>query len=228
MLLTPDGHPDKPVILSNLGNPFRSRFERTKVPSDIEEAIKNGEQSVLLTPDGHAIQSSMFFNLGASFFSRFMHTQSTSDGHQAMTHYRSAATCNTGSPLDRLYSSQQWARLAANFDPPSALVACRRAMDLIPQLAWIGDPIGTRHSQINQLDDFPREVAALALYAGKPDLALQWLELGRSVVWNQLLDLRTSVDELRQAHPDICTEFTQNSKVQSLESLCGGRKHPFI
>jgi hypothetical protein len=40
--------------------------------------------------------------------------------------------------------------------------------------------------------------AAAAIHLGKFDLALEWLEQSRSVVWGQMLRLRNPLDELRQ------------------------------
>jgi len=78
---------------------------------------------------------------------------------------------------------------------------------LVPQIAWVGYTLAGRHSQLEDISDLPREAAAAAIHKGQPDLALAWLEEGRSVVWNQLVSLRTPADELRQAHPDLYTKF---------------------
>jgi hypothetical protein len=39
------------------------------------------------------------------------------------------------------------------------------------------------------------------------ETALEWLEQGRSIVWNQFLSLRTPVDALRQVDPALADEF---------------------
>ena len=39
--LTPDGHPDKPSRLSNLGSALQRRFERLGSLADMEDAISN-------------------------------------------------------------------------------------------------------------------------------------------------------------------------------------------
>ncbi|KAJ7911295.1 CHAT domain-containing protein [Mycena leptocephala] len=48
--------------------------------------------------------------------------------------------------------------------------------------------------------------------AGRPSLhdyqkAVEWLDQGRSVIWAQLLDLRTPVDELRENHPNLADQL---------------------
>ena len=40
-----------------------------------------------------------------------------------------------------------------------------------------------------------------ALDSGLPETAVEWLEQGRSIVWGELLELRSSYEELSSAHP---------------------------
>ncbi|KDQ52117.1 hypothetical protein JAAARDRAFT_198536 [Jaapia argillacea MUCL 33604] len=56
-----------------------------------------------------------------------------------------------------------------------------------------------------------RDAASAAIEAGEFQIAVEWLEQGRSVVWGQLLQLRTPIDELRQVQPQLADRFTQVS-----------------
>ncbi|KAJ7090650.1 hypothetical protein C8R44DRAFT_861251 [Mycena epipterygia] len=52
--------------------------------------------------------------------------------------------------------------------------------------------------------------------ASRPSLhdyqkAVEWLEQGRSVIWGQLLNLRTPVDELRKSHPGLANQLVSLS-----------------
>ena len=47
-----------------------------------------------------------------------------------------------------------------------------------------------------------REAAAAALDLGLPETAVEWLEQGRSIVWGELFQLRSSYEEVSSAHPD--------------------------
>lgn len=60
------------------------------------------------------------------------------------------------------------------------------------------------------------EAAAAAISLGKPNLALEWLEQGRSIVWGQILQLRTPLNDLHQRHPDAADELERVSR--ALES----------
>jgi hypothetical protein len=50
------------------------------------------------------------------------------------------------------------------------------------------------------------DAAAAAIQLGKFDLALEWLEQGRSIVWGQMLRLRNPLDNLREHHPKEANE----------------------
>ena len=50
--LTPDGHPDKPSRLNNLGNSLSCCFEWLGDLNDINKSVLMKEDAVQLTPDG--------------------------------------------------------------------------------------------------------------------------------------------------------------------------------
>jgi hypothetical protein len=54
--------------------------------------------------------------------------------------------------------------------------------------------------------------AAAALSIGHPDKALEWLVEGRCIVWTQINQLRTPVDELRSYDPDLADRLSILSK----------------
>ena len=57
---------------------------------------------------------------------------------------------------------------------------------------------------------------ATALRFNKADLALEWLEQGRCLVWNQLNQLRTPIDNLRMKDPTLADRFINTTS--ALES----------
>ncbi|KAG6371174.1 hypothetical protein JVT61DRAFT_9796 [Boletus reticuloceps] len=59
-----------------------------------------------------------------------------------------------------------------------------------------------RYAELKRGADVVREAAAAALDLGFPELAVEWLEQGRSIVWGELLQLRSSYEQLSSAHPD--------------------------
>jgi hypothetical protein len=52
-----------------------------------------------------------------------------------------------------------------------------------------------------------RDAAAVAIASGNPQKAVEWLEQGRSIIWSQLLNLRTPVDTLNNSHPVLAKDL---------------------
>ncbi|KAJ7138263.1 CHAT domain-containing protein [Mycena epipterygia] len=90
---------------------------------------------------------------------------------------------------------------------PSLLNAYSVALDLLPELAWLGLSISDRHHQILQAGRVVRAAAAAATTAGQYHKAVEWLEQGRSIIWGQLLSLRTPVDSLRVTYPHLADKL---------------------
>jgi hypothetical protein len=81
---------------------------------------------------------------------------------------------------------------------------------------WLGRTVIQRYKGILSLKDAVTEAAAGAISFGWRELALEWLEQGRSIVWRQVLQLRTPVDELWRHHPTKADELERVSR--ALES----------
>ena len=154
-----------------------------------------------LTPDGHADKPLVLSNLGSSFLHRFERSGDLADRARAISSYRSAGNCLTGAASTRLKAALNWARLASEVDLSSALQGYTRALDLVPQAAWLGQSLTTRHRELSSIGAIASEAAE------QHETAVDWLEQGRSIVWNQLLSLRTPVDALRQVDPTLTDDF---------------------
>ena len=224
--LTPDGHADKAGRLNNLGNSFLRHFEHSGDLADSDRAISAHERAVNLTPDGHADKAGRLNNLGISFARRFEHSGDLADSDRAISSYRSAGNCPTGPTTIRLEAALNWARLASRVvDPSSALQGYTKVLDLVPQAAWLGQSLTARHRTLSSIGAIASEAAAAASAAGQYDTALEWLEQGRSIVWNQLLSLRTPVDALRQVDPTLADNFEHVSVALEHASTGDSSKH---
>ena len=113
LYLIPQGHPDMPIQLSNLGNLFQSCFKHTGNLTDISEAISYHQKAVYLTSQGHANMSIWLNNLGISFWSRFQQTGDLTDISQAILSLQKAVYLtpqghpDMSSPLNNLGISFQ-------------------------------------------------------------------------------------------------------------------------
>jgi hypothetical protein len=138
--------------------------------------------------------------------------------------------CSTTGPASiQFEAARRWAKHAQVHQPSSLLRAYTTAIKLLPELAWLGLSITDRHHHLSQVGQVVRDAASAAIAVHDYQKAVEWLDQGCSVIWGQLLNLRTPVDELREHHPGLSTLLetagTQSNavadgiKAQPLESI---------
>ncbi|THU95148.1 TPR-like protein [Dendrothele bispora CBS 962.96] len=210
--LIPDGHADKATLLSNLGNAFSCRFEHLGELKDIENAIHVKQQAVDLTPDGHADKAAWLNNLGKAFSHRFEHLGKLKDFTEATVAYKQAAENTSSRPSTRYLAACHWANLCSKYQcSSSALDAYTVVLEIIPQVVWLGQTVHRRYEELPNIGRTINAAAAMAISVGDFTRAVEWLEEGRSIVWKQILQLRTPLDELHQQHPDLADELSRVS-----------------
>ena len=200
--LTPDGHPDKPSRLNNLGRSFRTRFKHLDQLNDLEDAISRQKEAVVLIPDGHPYKPSCLNDLGISFRTRFSRIGQLSDMEHAISLFLRAASDLLGPARVQFRASQNWITCARAIGHPSLLHAYSVSINILPQLAWNGLSFSARYTELARGVDVVREAAAAALESGLLETAVEWLEHGRSIVWGDLFQLRSSYEDLSFSHPD--------------------------
>ncbi|KAJ7612188.1 CHAT domain-containing protein [Roridomyces roridus] len=206
LCLTPESHPDRASLLSNLGNSLIRQFEQLGSIEDLERSVSVHKDAVRLTPEGHPGQASMLANLGASLMTQFAQSHDYSALRYASTIYSSAACSVTGPPNVRFQSASHWALSCITLGE-SPMKAYQVALDLLPELAWLGLPIPDRHHHLRSTSAIVRDAAVSALAADQPEKAVEWLEQGRSIIWGQMLNLRTPIDALMERDPRCAHEL---------------------
>ncbi|KAG8825810.1 hypothetical protein FRC17_008519 [Serendipita sp. 399] len=229
--LTPHDHPDKPRHLTSLGNSLSTRFERLGNLDDIDQSVEHHLLAVEITPLGHSEKPSRLHNLGSSFLARFRRVRHPRDAEAAISHFSAAAKSPIGPPSDRLLSAQLWIDIASIANHQSLLDAYDCALSLVPLVAWLGLSITNRHQHLIRMGNIARDAAATAISLQHFDKAVEWLEQGRSIVWTQILQLRTPVDQLHDVEPKLANELLRVSRLldsgnQQNDAQVGGRLSP--
>ncbi|KAB5590920.1 hypothetical protein CTheo_5646 [Ceratobasidium theobromae] len=205
--LVPGEHPDLPACLNNLGTAHRSRFDHLGMVEDLDKAIDYHFRAVSLTPDGHAGLPVLLNNLGFSYTRQYNRLHSPDTLDRCVRCFQRSALSLAGYPHLRFRAALSWAELAPLRSSSETLTAFQTAIDLIPHVVWLGKTIAQRYDDIPEIGNLATTSAAAAISAGEYNRALEWLEQARSVVWNQTLQLRTPVDELSSAHPELAAEL---------------------
>jgi tetratricopeptide (TPR) repeat protein len=209
---TSDAHPWKLRYLESLGCSLLYRFKKHSDLADINRSIILLESAVHLTPKDHPKMPSLLNSLNRSLLQRYRHFHSPNDLVAAHQNFLVAAHSSTGPPASRFAACSAWALYARAFNCSSLLEAYKAAIVLLPQLAWLGLSISDRHHQLQKAGNVVRDAAAAAIEAGQLHTAVEWLEQGRSVIWGQLLQLRSPLDNLKQVRPDLADRLIQISR----------------
>jgi hypothetical protein len=206
--------PNLPGRLGNLGISFSLRFKHRGDLEDIVEAIKNQERGIQIIPIGHAMLPAGLSSLGASCLSRFEYTGDLKYLKEALSNYRLSATSVTGSPSVRLLAAKQWVRLSRKppFSSSEVMDAHACVIRLLSLMSGLENTVQRRHEYLVDSSKLSIAASAAALSCRRPDKALEWLIEGRCIVWNQINQLRTPVDELRVTHQTLADRFSAISR----------------
>ncbi|MEU4767545.1 CHAT domain-containing protein [Actinosynnema sp. NPDC023794] len=204
--------------LSNLGGMLGERFEVTGEARDLDEAVAALREAASRTAPGDTRYGNHLYNLGLVLVRRHQSERAATDHAadldsadlvEAVEALSTAAASVVSPALRRIQAASLWADVVAEHDVTSSLAGYEQAVALLPVLAWHGLH---RHDQERQLVDLvgvASHAAATALAAGRPERAVELLEQGRSVLWSQLLDLRTDFVALRDARPDLARRLDE-------------------
>ncbi|KAJ1301824.1 hypothetical protein OPQ81_009052 [Rhizoctonia solani] len=164
----------------------------------------------LISPDCSEM-SERLKTLGSFYLKRSLHPCNSDSLSLALSSWERASQLISGRPVARFQAALKWAEAASPLCP-DRLRAYAQAISLIPHIVWLGTSVGRRYKDVLILENVANEAAAAAIHAKNYHLALEWLEQGRSIVWNQMLKLRTSLETLSQADSKLADQFVQVAK----------------
>ncbi|KAF8996178.1 TPR-like protein [Cyathus striatus] len=202
-----------PEWLSGLAIAIERRYEATGDVRDADESLEIRRRVIQLAPEGHTDMPAWISNLALSLSARYEQFKEWSYLEEAISLYRRAATISTGPATVRITAARRWAQLCSDSEhkKAEALEAYKVAFALLPEVVWLGFDMRTRHRQVKELSSLSQAAAATAISFGEYKTALEWLEQGRGVVWNQLTDLRAPVEALRECDAELADEFMRVS-----------------
>ncbi|KZV59939.1 hypothetical protein PENSPDRAFT_594675 [Peniophora sp. CONT] len=213
--LTPEDHPDRPARLANLAAFLHSRFERLGDIRDLEEAMEALRLACDLTPEDHPDRPRRIRNLGISLQTRFEQDQSKVNFDAAFKEFLKATEHSLGNPSLRLLSAQACVSLLSEYpDFGSAellLDSHSRIIQIFPELVWLGYSVQRRYEESAKLADLVN--AAISAFIGSRSRyqAIEWMEVGRSLVWSQISALREPINDLALEHPELAEDLRKAS-----------------
>ncbi|KAJ6564423.1 hypothetical protein B0H19DRAFT_1067975 [Mycena capillaripes] len=236
--LTPENHPERPSRLHNFTTSLHQHFERLGDLANINKAILTWEETVRLTPEDHPDKGVWLNHLGQALNHRFvrsgnLHARSTyskgpygqssdatelrpltvsaDDFEEMIVQYASAARLSIGPASDRFRAAVVWSLKALAKGDPSVLQAYDVVVSLLPEVAWLGLSLSDRYHKISKAGQIVRLGVGVAIANHQFRKAIEWSEQGRSIIWSQMLNLRSPVDLLRASHPRLGDELIRLS-----------------
>ena len=208
---TPVDHPNHALYLNNLGNTLQMRFERTGLMEDIDRAIKKKEKALELTPMDHPVRAGRLYNLGNALRSRFERTGSMEDFDRAIETKEEAAKSETAPPSIRLFAAQSCCNLLIRHgNHRRAKPILQAAVQILPRVSPRQLKRSDAQFNISQFANITSRAVSLLL-ADKDDActSLQLLELGRGILANLQLEVRSDISILASFHPDLAHQFQE-------------------
>ncbi|KIM40791.1 hypothetical protein M413DRAFT_412983 [Hebeloma cylindrosporum] len=212
---TPLTHVNLPSWFNNLGGAYFFRFEHRGDIQDLSHAISYYQRAVEFTPSNHSAFPSRLNNLGSSYLRLFDTTHLLSDIQKSINSNRKGAQGN-GAPSIRLGAARKAAMLSAVHDNSNCLKDFEFAISLLSEVAGLEQTIHLRYTNLRAHSNFVEVAVGIALLQNRADLALEWLEQGRCLVWNQFNQLRIPIDNLRVRSSSLADRFIKIAR--ALES----------
>ncbi|KZV66249.1 TPR-like protein [Peniophora sp. CONT] len=207
--LAPEGQPNMTMLYNSLSCCLVHRYLRTRDLQDLRTAISTFHKTTEMSPEGDPFLSTCFTNLGAAHRLLFENTRTQADFDAAIQSFMTSATQSSGLPSERMKSAMRCTSMLSTypaFSSTTQLVSAHsRVIAVLPEVVWLGHGVKRRFDESAKYGEVVSAAVATAIGAGALTQAVEWLEAGRSLIWSQVLSLRTPLDELRESHADLAS-----------------------
>ncbi|KAI0083860.1 hypothetical protein BDY19DRAFT_1060770, partial [Irpex rosettiformis] len=213
--LTPESSPVMSKWLYNLSLVLESQYrDNNHDPKILQESIALVSQAIDFACGSCLQKINYYCCLGNLICLRMKsaHKQ-VDDAVQAMRAFANAMEQISGDPYWRVQAGLQYVELLSTNPSMSTssqftkLQAHQYILDLIPQVIWLGHKVQKRYERLAKLRVSVSHAIADAITAEEYQQALEWLECSRAIVWAQVLQLHTPLDDLTQHHPQLASRL---------------------
>ena len=248
----PPGHPQRSEYLNNLADRLATQYNLLGGIEDLNKAILLCRDALTLRPPGHPHRLESLNNLANHLATRY---KLVGDYHTAplenFTYCCSILFTQLHFPEDQerrfslyteltgvtrtvssgdLSTAKAWVNAAEDFHHPTTLLAYETTLRLLVRHLAVFPSLPQHLTVVRSLTS---SLAADAFSAGlryqSPSKAIELLEQGRGVFWNQLIRLRSPLDDVLQCGPagrTLADEFTHlTSAIRSAFNSPGPDQH---
>ncbi|KIK38812.1 hypothetical protein CY34DRAFT_371245 [Suillus luteus UH-Slu-Lm8-n1] len=211
-------HPERHVTLRNLSSALCSRFMQTQENGNVEEAITLCQQSLATLSSLHPDRHFSYMQLHVAYLSRYRILHDPADLTLAIENFRLASRHPTQGFLQRIKVAIEWARQAEVCQHESALEAYQTCFELFDSHAMTRSSIISRReatTAFGSARSLPVDAASCAIRRDNLRRAAELVEQGRGQQWSLASRLRTPLEDLNSASPQLAQKLSELSKLLS-------------
>ncbi|VDB91775.1 unnamed protein product [Peniophora sp. CBMAI 1063] len=235
--LTPADHPTRPERLRVLAVTLRARHWHLAERKDLDESNAIETLVLALTPEGHPDLVDRLYDIGQSMKVSLEQTSKYSQTHRKVNQddFMAAFGCFlkamtvSGNPSRRFDAALQCLSLLSEYPDFSSdellLEVYTRIKEIIPELVWLGHSIKRRYGESAKIRDVVNGAIAVLVRSHSATEAIEWMEVGRSLVWSQITTLRDPLIALSGKRSGLVRELREVS--MALQSTRNGVQRTF-
>ncbi|MFF3877147.1 hypothetical protein [Streptomyces sp. NPDC001978] len=185
-----------------------TRWRKHDDPTDLDlgiELLRAGSDPSVMSGRQASVPSDI---LGRALAQRADLNGSADDRRDASATFRRIAEQTDADATTRYDAARLWAATAPE-GSEDQFEASRQMLALLPLAAWRGVPRTVQETWLSDHGDIGAIAAVLALNADRPDLAVEFLEQGRAILWAQLLETRTDLARLAEVDPALARRMDE-------------------
>ncbi|KAH9171427.1 CHAT domain-containing protein [Lactarius sanguifluus] len=208
-------HPLASSLFEVFGDLLFEAFQRTKKIEYLNESISTRRQ-LFGRPSLQSNRVKSTRRLAATLLARFQVLESlpshrTQDLDEALELLSLCANDRDENFLDRFRFACYWASLSRFTRHHSVSTAYETAVSLMQYTPLFAPTLQLQHVTLANTDTdyhrLPLDYVSYQVDLQQLEEAIKTLERGRALLWSEMRHLRTSIDQLMQAHPQLAHNF---------------------
>ncbi|KAL8720406.1 MAG: hypothetical protein Q9225_002726 [Loekoesia sp. 1 TL-2023] len=211
------------TILMDAAMILKASYQRTKDPTELEQAREYLRKSLSRIPLSHTGRATAFYHHGEALEQLHCLRPSEIAIDEAIEAYNNAFNSSSGRVSTRLKAAYSTARLLSGkrmWDELNCTLA--KAIDCIKIACPTSLPVRDRQYFLSMVPGLPADTAAATLQASTPNAyqAVRSLELSRGIILGSTMDYRSEAKHLEAVSPDLFREW--NHLCMELDTLSQG------
>jgi tetratricopeptide (TPR) repeat protein len=207
--------PERHKGLHNLSAALCSRYTQTQKSEEVEEAIQLCQESLEALPLLHPARYLSYMRLQQAYLSRYQVQHNLADLTLAVENFRLASQHPSQGFPRRIPEAINRARQAEVYRHDSALEAYQTCLELFDNHVTTRSTIISRReaaTAVRGAQSLPVDAASYAVRCNDLVRAVELLEHGRGQQWSLASRLRTPLEDLKSASPELAQKLSEISK----------------